>query len=239
VGEEAIDIYRTELSRVAILIDNDNIDKVDHGSVCPWSNFVEMRSQYTEDSNEYLILCLYTMIPCMRDDFGRVFLVRPSKDEPENELNLYFMESGRLLISQYKTAKTFGTIDIILPLKLQWVIDRSIWLEPRPYLLTQSNNPTKIYCHGNGGKLSLFIKKNLGFNINDLRHSLETYLEINRMKFTYAELKLIRFIMGHDSSTADDYSRRASEPSIDWTEADVSQTADPLESIFIKLGGNQ
>jgi hypothetical protein len=180
------------------------------------------------------------MIPCLRDDFGRIYLVQTPSPPPEEEQNLYFVNTGRFVLRKYKTAKFYHSLDFILPKRLQDIIRRSITPEfPRSYLITQKMLGTRIYDAKNGGKLSIVIRSNLKTTINEFRHSLETYVEHNRLKFTCDELIMIRRIMGHGAETGDLYSRRASEPSIDWTTADVSQTTSLLESIHLKLGGDQ
>lgn len=248
--QSVIDRYHEEMNRLREIVTHQEEEKVDHGSVKPWSEFVELRRKLSENELNgfrYLILCLYTMIPPMRDNFGKIYLIDETSATNlsteqflETEQNIYFVREGRLLITQYKTEKFGGIIDIILPRRLQGIISRSLMHFPRQYLVTQEKSKSHVYDEAKGGKLSSIMTGHFfGFSINDLRHSMETYVEQHKLEFTCAEIKTIRYIMGHGAEMGDMYARHASNPSKSYISQPTLVEVSMLESIFEKIGGNQ
>ena len=232
--DQLVGIYRNELNRVSKLINRENIKKADNGVIMPWSNFIELRTKcrYEGDLNEYLLMCLYTMIPPMRDNFGHVILVDDSDHPPKSEPNMYFTKEGRLLITNYKTVKSYGAVDIILPKKLRKIINQSIEMRPRTHLITRLTNPNETYAN-----LSDLFGKYFNFTINDIRHSFETYHGVHHDNFSERERELIYHIMGHNATMGNLYSRHGSDPSTDWTTEEVDPESSDIEKIFIKIGG--
>lgn len=235
-----IDKYRQEMSDERVVLAQQEKDIADEGSTVPWSSYVELRKQLgidEPDSVRYLVLCLYTMIPPVRDNYGNVLIIQDGQDETPEEQNRYYPTSGRLVIGEYKTGKYYGIIDEVLPKRLQQIISQSLVSHPRRYLITKSWSYDNVYDSVKGGKLSAFITGHfVSCNINMIRHSCETYVDQVHSKFSLGELDLIRKIMGHSSRMGDLYSRRQTEDSIDYA-SKGSMGSNILESISCKLGG--
>ena len=237
-----IEPYRQEMNQLRGEVSKKDEAKADQEAITPWSDYVKMRVQMgsTEpDSIRYLILCLYTMLPTIRDNYGKVYIVYDDTNIPLDEKNLYYPATGRLNVGEYKTRKFHGIIDEVIPHRLQTIIGHSLEIFPRKYLITKDNLSDVVYDANKGGKLSsILTSRFFDFSINDIRHSLETYVNQFHNKFTFAELKLIRHIMGHNAIMGDIYARRKTEDSVDYC-SKVTDTKIILENIFQKIGGNE
>lgn len=190
-----IEKYRQEMNRMRNAVSVDEERKADDDSSTPWSDYVNLRQQLGKTdpfSTKYLILCMYTLIPPVRDNYGRVYIVYDAENIPECEYNLYYPETGRLILREYKTDKFCGIIDESLPGKLREIINKSLEMFHRKYLVTRDCSPEQLYDENKGGKPSSIITSRFfDFSINDLRHSFETYVYQFHNKFLFAELKLI------------------------------------------------
>jgi len=84
-----------------------------------------------------------------------------------------------------------------------------------------------------GGKLS---SKFFKFSINDLRHSMEDYIDQYHRSFTSSELLLIRRFMGHNANIGDLYTRKISLESDYYSKYETDED-NPVESVCNKIGG--
>lgn len=146
-----------------------------------------VKAVFGEDSAEHLVAQLYTAIPPMRDDFGRVWInpkinkkfnpksrelleKNPARMPAEAKGVLYYNNNTAIIVlHRYKTKKTYGRTTLLLPNSLQKSIIRSLSKHPREWLIENSFG-------GPAGALSAKIKTLFGgTTINGLRHSYITY----------------------------------------------------------------
>jgi hypothetical protein len=238
-----IERYRKEMTEMRKIVGKIEEDKANNGETTQWSEYVELRKALSKDEPcgiRHLIMCMYTMLPPVRDNYGRIYLVTEEAEEvPEDELSTYDMRTGRLIVGQYKTGKYYGVVDIIVPKKLQRIIKKSFDMKPRRYLITKDGTTDQIYHDSRGGKLSsIMTSRFFDFDINDLRHSFGSYIDQNHSKFSYTELNLIHQIMGHSAKMADMYARRGSEEGKSYA-TKKNNISDVVESICEKMGGNE
>jgi len=154
VNQEA---YLREMNRLRTLVQKNDVEKSNMGQTMPWSYYVQLLSQLKQEmpnSTKYLLLCLYTMIPPVRDNYGKVYIVYDDSLVPNNEHNLYYLNNGRLVLTEYKTDKYYGVIDEVIPIVLQEVIANSLEKYPRKYLITKDNTIDQLYSQNRQGKLS-------------------------------------------------------------------------------------
>ena len=232
--------YLAEMNNLRAIAKKNEIDKSNNGQTQPWSYYVKLRQQLEhidQDNTRYLLLSIYTLLPPVRDDYGKVY-VSQGETVPSEERSIYYVNTGRLVLCEYKTGKYYGIIDEIIPMRLQKIISQSLTKHPRKYLITKGSTVDQLYSSKQGGKLSsIFQSRFFDFSINDLRHSLEDYIDQFHRSFTSGELIKIRHIMGHNASIGDLYTRKKSIDSDDYTKCEI--TVDNLiESICCKIGGN-
>jgi hypothetical protein len=99
----------------------------------------------------YLVLCLYTQMPAIRNDWSDLPIVRfhqvgstSARDLMagfRNYLLEYAKGSYRLHLNLYKTDKTHGPQILDIPVRLGNVITESLAIFPRRYLLSRMRTP--------------------------------------------------------------------------------------------------
>lgn len=113
-----------------------------------------------------------------RNYFLKIALVRKDKDILKHG-NFYNTNNGRLVINDYKTSKIYDAYDVTLTPYCQNVINKSIELRPRSFLvekLEECNEDDNTYKNNS---LSDTIKRLFdGYSINKIRKSIESY-EVN------------------------------------------------------------
>lgn len=233
-------IYLNEMNNLRLQAKKEEVDKSNTGQATPWSYYVMLRQELrTNESNsiKYLLLSLYTMLPPVRDNYGRVYIVYKEGEIPVDEHSFYYVTTGRLILTKYKTEKYYGIIDEVIPIALQEVIAKSLEVYPRKYLITKEGTTDELYSSSRGGKLSsIFQSRFFKFSINDLRHSMEDYIDQYHRSFTSSELLLIRHFMGHNANIGDLYTRKRSVDSDDYSKYDGTNDT-LIESICHKIGG--
>ena len=72
----------------------------------PWNEIIETRDKLNNDSDEYLLLSLYTMIPPSRADFNntRIFKKEPSLSQKEKQNNYLIVQGDymKLVFNEFK-----------------------------------------------------------------------------------------------------------------------------------------
>lgn len=159
---------------------NERTDKLDEDiaskSVVPWSKLVALQEQFSSDygSFNHLLVSLYTLIAPLRDDFGNVEFIIDNKDDNDQN-NYYNLKTKTLILNDYKGVnyirnKKDKKKKIKFPTKLHSIIESSLNLFPRDFLITKGRNKSisDIYY---GGSLSGILRDITGYSINDFRHS--------------------------------------------------------------------
>jgi hypothetical protein len=156
-----------------------------------WEQVIKAR-----DANpDNLLLAFYTYIPPARADYNRVFLVYPSNTIPKNENYILMGKEYQLVLQEFKTAKTYTTIEHILPEPLKKLLDKSLKKQPRNVLFTtKSKEPMTAgwFSQWSARILSKLIGKTT--SLTALRHAFVHTLDYN---MPYKELKAITDGMGH------------------------------------------
>lgn len=249
VSPEIINIYRQEMTTAIKESEKKQSDVANNGKCIPLEDIVKLRSQLAQNNpftQKHLLISLYTYIPSIRDDFGNVQLIFDDIEPPDTNGNYYYPRNGRFILNKYKTIGKYGVLDIMFPKQLCDIIAESLNKNPRKYLITIDNNKSQDTLYGKGsGKLSNLISTSINISINDLRHSLETYVHMNRHMFTHDEIKLIDFIMGHSASMALSYVRTGEldplqQPNNMYIPPPFDKTTETslLQSVCDKIGGN-
>jgi hypothetical protein len=178
---ESIDKYKDAFEEGRVLTGKNMLSKADTNEVICWESIVEKRKQIEKEhpyTSEHLLISLMTMMPTLRDDFGKMRLLKKNQFRLKNsEYNYYHIPTGKIHLYNYKNSRLKKKTEIDVPAPLRDIIERSLEQNPRDWLITQNKNTTnEIYA---GGNLSGLVKKLFGFSINDIRHSLDTYIHYN------------------------------------------------------------
>lgn len=163
-----------------ILYEKQEMNDKEKAKYCTWKEIVDVREKlytFVDDFftfQDYLILCLYTMIPPLRVDFGdmRVFTEPPT--ECDGNYLLYTKNKSMFVLQEYKTAGKYGTLEIPVSKPLQKVL--TYWMETFgwgcEYLLyTRWGKPMNENCLGNWVR-ALFMKHtNKPTGVSMIRHA--------------------------------------------------------------------
>jgi hypothetical protein len=105
------------------------------------------------------------------DELKLRYIKCPENDDTEN---FYIVDSGRLVLNKYKTSGIYKPYDVYVTQYVMDVINKSIELFPRKYLIAKYPSG-ELYA---SNALSEKISKILKYNIDIIRKSIESY-EIN------------------------------------------------------------
>nr|QOI90325.1 hypothetical protein HWQ62_00188 [Pyramimonas orientalis virus] len=109
-----------------------------------------------------------------RNYFDNVLLIKNDK-QMNHENNFYNINTGRLLINNYKTSSIYNAYDVVLSNDVRKVLSDSM-KTPRGYLIEKESGGTFAK-----NSLSEMIKRIFGYTIDTIRKSIESY-EINVKK---------------------------------------------------------
>ena len=148
-----------------------------------YNDIFEKEKQLSEKeygSMKHVIAIMYTkalysdkkIVINPRNYFLKVKLVKKNSEMNKKD-NFYNTETGRLLLNSYKTSGIYKPYDVILANEVQKVITKSLKLFPREYLIEKQNGG--LYKNNS---LSEMIQRVMGYNIDTIRKSIESY-EIN------------------------------------------------------------
>jgi hypothetical protein len=121
-----------------------------------------------QDLNDYVLLCLYTMNPPRRREFGEVLLEAPEDTTVNKNWVEWSDDAKGFYFNVYKTAKTYGLQFIPASPALQTVLEKWLTLNPTPYLLFNQ----RMAPLGNRGinRALVRIFNTRGMGVNMLRH---------------------------------------------------------------------
>lgn len=178
----------------------------------PWSEIIQKRDQLDKDSEEYLILCLYTMLPPARADFNKVKIFRdnaPTSIETKEYPNHIIITSKymKLVYNEFKTkSKKLQMYEKQLPDNLTQVIKNSLKRHPRDFLVVSDktgepyHKPNSFTQHVKRILFKVFKKQ---MSINTLRHSFVNSVDMNQIT-PQAKEQLAREMM-HSTDMFDRY----------------------------------
>jgi hypothetical protein len=163
------------------IYENQEMTEKEKAKYSSWAEILELREKLwglVEDYwsfQDYMILCLYTMIPPLRLDFAEMQVLSSEQDN-ENQTGNYLVlgKSSKFVLQDYKTSKKYGKLEIAIPKPLQKVLEywRTTFAPDAEYLLfARTGEPMNDACLGNLVR-TLFMK-HLGkpTGITMLRHA--------------------------------------------------------------------
>lgn len=192
-----------------------------------WDDVIDIRNKFQNKVNEfkndkiisesqynillqYIILCLYTMMPPRRNvDYQFMNVVKSKAQALDDSINYFIFDDKQFIFNKYKTAKVIGKIIVDVAPDLIESID--VFLKHHPVIKgkinTKTNTRLLVYYNGNGfnGSNSITRILNLIFNKNVassmLRHIYLTHTSGDALK----TIKDNAQKMGHSSNMAIQY----------------------------------
>lgn len=152
-----------------------------------------------------LLLAVYTMIPPARADYNRVAIYRNTiPEKPEPNYILINSKGMRLHLSEYKTAKSMGALDEMLPKDLVKEIEASLKYIPRDWLFV-GNDGEPMSSNAYIKFANRWFKKIFGkpLTIGIVRHSFINTIDFNTTSIE--ERMRVAKYMGHSYITQGKY----------------------------------
>jgi hypothetical protein len=132
---------------------------------------------------EYLIVSLYTLMPPLRLDYAEMKICAVEPEKPEGNY-LIMAKKPYFLLTQYKTARCYGSQRIEIPKNLLSIIKEWREIQDTDYLLVSpaSNKPMPAWELGQ--TITKVFDKHLGksVGVNVLRHSYVSWMRKDEMK---------------------------------------------------------
>jgi hypothetical protein len=88
-------------------------------------------------SQDIVMMAVYAYLAPKRRDLGKVHVVQKEGDIADDENGIVIPAqgaTGKLVLNEYKTAKTYGHFEEALPKELTLIIKASLAAHPRPFL---------------------------------------------------------------------------------------------------------
>lgn len=153
----------------------------------PWGEIIKRRDTLDTGSQEYLLLCMYTMIPPARADMNMVkILTRAPKSKDTLNYLVVTKSKMTLVYNEFKSKSDYyKAYEKVLPKDLESIVRKSLENNPREYLIVSPRNNEPYYKPNSFTKYfhrilyDLFGKK---VTINTLRHSFITSLDWTNLR---------------------------------------------------------
>lgn len=178
----------------------------------PWSEIVKKRETLEKESDEYLLLSMYTMIEPSRADMNKIRIwrgVEPSEAQKKEDPNyLLIKPTGMTLVyNEFKSkSRRLQKYENELPVGLQKVIKASLQRKPRDYLIVSPRSGEPYHnAHSFTSYFDRMLHRVFGkkVTINTLRHSYINSLDMN--KITPLEKEKMAKNLMHSVSTFEKY----------------------------------
>lgn len=173
----------------------------------PFQDIIAKRDELVKGSDERLLLAMYTYIPPMRADFNRVRIYEKRVPKDVGPNYIYYTRKGdcMLQLGEYKTSKSHGIYEKMLPVDLCKEIHASLQKRPRDFLFVTHDGrpfdkPNSYIRYANRLLAKVFHKP---LTLSMLRHSFIDQLDFNQL--TIAEKEAIANDMGHTTKLQDMY----------------------------------
>jgi len=161
------------------------------GNAITWEDLLTARKANPDN----LLLGFYTYLLPARADYNAVHILKPGDSVPKDGNYIILGTDYKVVLQEFKTAKTYKTIEHTLPEPLKKILDKSLKEQPRKYLFTlQSGEPMSANTFSGWAKkqLTKLIGKNT--NLTAIRHAFVHNVDYNG---PLRNLKSIASGMGH------------------------------------------
>ena len=179
-----------------------------------YEDIIKKRDSLDDGSDDKLLLSLYTYIPPLRADFGKVYIrgngvgtgvgTGAAAKKEENYISDLNGSKPELVLGKYKTAKSHKEFRKELPKELVSQIKKSLERKERDYLFTMRDGEPMLkntYTKWSNRIFAKLFKKPLTVSL--IRHSFINTLDFN--KLTIREKEDIAADMTHTANMQDKY----------------------------------
>jgi hypothetical protein len=187
--QKALEVYRKKMeeynNKQKAIYETQELNEKEKNKFLPWKEVLEVRKKLETNANdlysfqEYLIVCLYTMMPPVRLDYANMKVVHGlPTDTSGNYMAILPQNKFRFILNQYKTAKTYGQAVFDAPPSLCKVIKQwlGMFLETPEWLLySHSGEPMSESVLSNTVRTIFQREANKATTITTLRQSFVSH----------------------------------------------------------------
>jgi hypothetical protein len=176
--KKELEVYRTKQlsynNEQSKIYDKQMLSPNEEEKFMNWPDIVKAAKQMEPDSEDHLIVSLYTLLPPLRNDFVKMKIVDEIPTDASGNYLIVGPKTSQIVLNEFKTSRKYGTQIIDVPSKLNLIIKK--------YL---KNYPTDVLFNTTEPQMSKKIgdvfEKLLGkrVTINILRHSYISYMKRN------------------------------------------------------------
>lgn len=155
--------------------------------VVDWNDIIQAREQLAKreyGSRRHVLMSMYTYLPPMRQDLNEVKILTKTPKNMDGNYIILNARVAKLVLNEYKTVKAYGRFDTSLPKELTKIIKDSLKIQPREYLITDTEG--KPYTDDKS--FAKFSNRTLKETLNNdavsvsmLRHSYISSQDYNKM----------------------------------------------------------
>jgi hypothetical protein len=163
--------YNTEQAKI---YDEQVLSPSEEDKFMSWPDIIKAAKQMEPGSEDHLIVSLYTLLPPLRNDFAKMKVVSELPENPSGNYLVLSPKTSQIVLTEFKTARKYGTQTIDVPAKLNVIIKKYLKNHPTDVLF----NATESHI---SNKIGNVFEKLLGkrTTINILRHSYISYMKRN------------------------------------------------------------
>lgn len=166
------------------------------GTYLKYDDIITKRDSLPDGDIHKLLLGFYTYIPPVRADYFATEIIKHGETPSEpNYITIYDKYTSKLVITDFKTKKRYGSIEHNLPLELHRQLFISLHKHPRRYLFVNRYDKPftrPAFSQWAHEKLTALFQKELTLTI--IRHLFVSTLDFN---MSADKLKRIGDKMGH------------------------------------------
>jgi len=145
-----------------------------------WKKIIKKTNDYTNLSQDQMLLNIYTLTSPKRLDYNRLFITRNKfiPDGEPNYIQILSKTKSNIVLNEYKTSKNYGTQETKLSAKLAKIIWEYVSAFPeKKYLFETETGKPYANAESFGKYLRNTFTKALGepITVNTLRHSWITW----------------------------------------------------------------
>lgn len=193
-ASDALEDYRAYISNMRGEAERRERDHtVTHGKIPQWEDVIKKRNEAT--GRDKVLLSLYTYIkPRRLQDFLYMIVVNSRSQTQDKEDNYYVLDEGVMIFNVYKTAKTYGTVEIKAPAELHKIIVQYV---------KDKNIKSGMSLLGYDGYIQMnrALNRLVGCSVNNLRHSFISKYYSQYNVPSSGELEDMAQEMGHSVQT--------------------------------------
>jgi hypothetical protein len=212
--EKYVEMMNKYQAKVVAQIDAEKLTKNQDEKFLTWDEILDVRDKLEEIKDEsfknyqnYLIVCLYTMLPPLRTDYTPMKVVERTPKSKDHNYIMWTKHDPKFILNSYKTSWKYGEKVINkLPKDLVQVIREwfKTWNTKKKYFLLQKDKQSPLSKDDLIQRIRSIFKKytDKQAGINILRHSFLSHVWDT---LTHGDRKKNAYIMGHSLGTQSSY----------------------------------